>query len=152
MRKTARCLTAVLLLLLLGGCSKVVYYFNDAVSFRLENGSGVSLYAAAVSFGTEETVFGSVSGENADGTPLADRGKECLVLPVEEGDLNGAELGEMVFAFSVRTRKNGEDIPVGSVRVTSPKPHRTYTVTVTEEDGRLALKDGGTELAVLPAE
>ena len=144
-------LSIVLIFLLFTGCSKLYYHFNDAVSFRLENESGQKIYVASVSFGTNDTVFGSMSGENADGTALQDKGKECLVFPVEVGDMNDTKLEDMVFDFYVCTHKDSDFIYIGRVLVTSSMLHKTYTIKVIEKDGRLILSGDEPELNIIPA-
>lgn len=144
-------LCIALIISLFTGCSKVFYYFNDAVSFRLENESGQKIYIASISFGTEDTVFGSMAGSNADGTALPDKGKESLIFPVESGDLNDAKLEDMVFDFYVCTQKDSDFVYVGRVLMASSKLHQTYTVTVVEKDGRLILSGNAPELNVIPA-
>lgn len=135
-----------ILCLSLTACSKVYYYFNDVVSFRLENESEQKIYIATISFGTEDTVFGTMSGENADGSALAAKGKDTLVFPVEKGDMNGTELEDMVFDFFVCTQKDSDFTYVGRVSVISPKLHQTYTVTVVEKDGNLSLVSNDSNL------
>ena len=149
MKKLSLCLIILLILALLSGCSKICYYFNDAVSFRLENESGRELYGASVAFGTADTVFGSMTAENADGTAFSDKGSDCPVFPVEEGDLNGTVLEDMAFDFSIRTQRSGDFIAVGKVLVKSSTLHRIYSITVIEKDGRLILSSSDPELIVL---
>ena len=121
------------------GCSSVYYYFNDAVSFRLENESTKKIYGAAVSFGTNDTVFGTMSGENADGSPFADKGKDCVVFQIEKGDMNDTKIEDMVFEFFVCTEKDNDFTYIGTVNITSSKLHQTYTLTITESNEKLAL-------------
>lgn len=137
-------LCAVLIISVFTGCSKGYSYFNDAVSFILENKSGQKIYIAAISFGTKDTVFGSMAG-----AALADKGKECLVFSVQEGDLNDTKLEDMVFDFYVCTKKDSDFIYVGRVLVASSKLHQTYTVTVAEKDGRLTLNSDDTGLDLI---
>lgn len=148
MMKTIKTALVVLLCFCLMGCSKVHYYFNDVVSFRLENESTHDMYAASVSFGTKDTVFGSMSGENADGTALANKGEECLVFPVEQGDMNDTKLEDLVFEFFVCTKKDSDFTYVGTVTVTSSKLHQTYTLTLTENDGKLVLTSADSSLII----
>ena len=148
MTKTIKTALVVLLCFCLTGCSKVHYYFNDVVSFRLENESAHDMYAAQVSFVTKDTVFGSMSGENADGTALANKGAECLGFPVEQGDMNDTKLEDFVFEFFVCTKKDSDFTYVGTVTVTSSKLHQTYTLTLTENDGKLVLTSADSSLNI----
>lgn len=147
MRKYITALMCILCMCL-SGCSKVYYYYNDAVSFRLENNSERDVYAASVSFGTKDRVFGSMAEENVDGTALAAKGDECLVFPVEIGDLNDSRLEDMVFEFYVCTIKDSDFTYVGTVRVKSSKLHATYTLILEENDGKLILTSNDKDISI----
>lgn len=147
MRKYITALMCILCICL-SGCSKVYYYYNDAVSFRLENNSEREIYAASISFGIKDRVFGSMVGENADGIALADKGDECLVFPVEKGDLNDSKLEDMVFEFFVCTMKDNDFTYVGTVTVKSSKLHATYTLILEENDGKLTLTSNDKDISI----
>ena len=148
MKRIVSIALTALVCLSLTGCSKIYYYFNDMESFRFENESDQKIYMASISFGTEDTVFGSMSGENADGTALADKGKDCLVFPIEEGDMNDTALEDMVFDFYVCTVKDSDFIYVGRVIVTSQKLHQTYTLTVKQENDKLILSSNDSNIDI----
>ena len=139
---------AVILFLLTNG-SKLFCYFNDAVSFRLINESGQDIYSASVSFGREDTMFGGITVENADGTPLADHGEECFELPIEKEDLNDTELTDMIFDFYTGTEEDGDTVFCGRVSLVSSRMHSTYTITLADHDGSIVIESNDAELRIL---